>query len=118
MCHDFSFMAKASAATFVVVYVPAILVIQYAIPSRSATHLYIVMYLPHFVMILIFGLRMWGNLKRMFNGEPGPWTQHSRRLSVEGGGGGGGGGLRQVSASCSTDGQSAKSVRDDYGTMP
>ena len=35
MCHDFSFMAKASAATFAVVYVPAILVVQYAMPSRS-----------------------------------------------------------------------------------
>ena len=87
--------------------------------SPSTTHRYIVMYLPHFAMILVFGLRMYGNLKRMFNGEPGPWTQHSRRLSSEGGGGGdGGGSLRQVSASGSIGVQSAKGVLDDYGTMP
>jgi len=79
-CHDFMFMAKSSAFSFVVVYIPAILVARYAI-QRAAAY-YVAMYLPHFVLIAIFGVRMVSHLRKLLNGQEGPWTKHGRRASV------------------------------------
>ena len=80
-CHDFAFMAKAAVWTFVIVFTPAILVARFAFDG-STTALYVAMYLPHFVMSVVFSKRMWAHARAMREGRPGPWTDHSRRMSV------------------------------------
>ena len=82
MFHDFEFMAKASSAAFVGVYVPAIVVARFWL--RSTLSLYVAMYLPHFGMIALFGWRFVGNMSRFLKGNAGAWTEHSRQLSVSG----------------------------------
>jgi hypothetical protein len=72
VCHDFHYMAKASALTFVVVYTPSILIARFVIDSTTA--LYLAMYAPHFGMIFVFGSRMLKHLRAMDVGAPGPWT--------------------------------------------
>jgi len=81
-CHDFSFLAKASAATFLIVFPPSILIARYYI--NTAVGYYVAMYLPHFVMVAVFGYRMVGHLYRMAGGEQGPWTQHCSTMTMRG----------------------------------
>eukprot|EP00808_Paulinella_micropora_P027783 g63657.t1 len=75
-CHDFRFMAKASILTFVVVYVPAILIasLKYA---EYGTAYYLAMYLPHFALIIVFGWRLALHVRTMKHKGEGPWTAHS-----------------------------------------
>ena len=63
-CHDFAFMAKAAVWTFLLVFTPAILVARFAFHD-STTALYVCMYLPHFVMGVVFARRMWGHARAM-----------------------------------------------------
>ena len=79
ICYDFDYLAKVACTTFVVVYVPTILVVRYAIDT--ATGYYVAMYLPHFVMIVVFGRRMWRHITALLNGEPGPWTEQMNRMN-------------------------------------
>jgi hypothetical protein len=82
VCHDFTFLAKASAACFVVVYVPAILVAHYGVSPPTAVGYYIAMYLPHFAMIVAFAWRLWSHCKALARGGKGPWSVHMKRGSV------------------------------------
>jgi ABC-type transport system involved in cytochrome bd biosynthesis fused ATPase/permease subunit len=75
------FMAKSSALAFIVVYIPSILVARYAI-QRAAAY-YVAMYLPHFVLIAVFGVRMISHLRKLLRGQDGPWTKHARRSSQD-----------------------------------
>lgn len=79
MFYDFSFLWKASVGVFVVVYTPSILVAHYV--WNTAESYYVVMYLPHFAMIVVFGYRLYHNLQKFMNDEPGPWKTHARRMS-------------------------------------
>ena len=74
-CHDFSFLAKASTAIFVLIYTPSILVARYSL--NTAVAYYVAMYMPHFVMVVVFGYRMMGHLSKLNSGQPGPWTEHA-----------------------------------------
>ena len=79
VCHDFAFLAKAAVASLFLVYLPAIVVAHYYL--KSSQSYYIAMYLPHFVLILVFGWRMLHHLKNLWNGGDGPWVLHSRKMS-------------------------------------
>lgn len=79
-CHDFDYLWKAAVAAVVIAYIPAICVAHFVI--NTATSYYVAMYLPHFLMILLFGIRMWSNVRKLLSGKPGPWTEHIRRGSV------------------------------------
>ena len=74
ICQDFQFLAWAASGVFVVVYIPCILVARFVF--NTAVGYYVAMYMPHFVMILVFGARMWGHLARLRVGGEGPWTAH------------------------------------------
>ena len=74
-CHDFRFMAKAACLAFVCVYSPALFVSFYFLQTSVAY--YCAMYLPHFILILIYGWRLRSHLRRLHNGEDGPWTPYS-----------------------------------------
>ena len=76
VCQDFSFMAHAAVGAFVLVYVPAILVARFVYNTPLAY--YVAMYAPHFVLIALYGRRMWSHIQALAAGEPGPWTEHAR----------------------------------------
>lgn len=78
MCHDFKFMAIASSVTFVVVYVPAIVCVRVISSQYTSTLFYVAMYLPHFVLVLVFGGRLIQNLLKLKRDQPGPWTYAQR----------------------------------------
>lgn len=80
-CHDFAFMAKASVVTLLLVYVPVIIAVDLAMSEHLAMGYYLAMYAPHFAMIVVFGYRMKGHLSAMLNDRPGPWTDHTDRMS-------------------------------------
>ena len=102
-------MAKASVCCFVVGYVPSILYAHYVM--NTASGYFIAMYVPHFLMIVVFGYRMYQHSICILNDRPGPWTIHlntmikkrTESFSRNGGGGDGGGdggnGAIQISAS-------------------
>merc|ERR1712195_344034 len=69
-CHDFEFMAKASVCCFVVGYVPSILYAHYV--TNTASGYFIAMYVPHFLMIVVFGYRMYQHSICILNDRPGP----------------------------------------------
>ncbi len=78
-CHDFSFMAKASAACFVVGFTPSIVYAHFV--ARTATAYFLAMYVPHGLMILVFGWRLWQHGKAILAGRPGPWSTHSETMA-------------------------------------
>lgn len=78
-CHDFSYMWRAAVASVIIVYIPTILVAR--LYFETAVSYYVAMYAPHFAMGVLFGVRMWGHIKKLYRGEPGPWTEHIRRSS-------------------------------------
>jgi hypothetical protein len=78
VCQDFTFMARAAAASFALVFIPAILVARYAYNTPLAY--YVAMYVPHFVLIVIYGWRMWSHLMAFATDRPGPWTEHARAI--------------------------------------
>lgn len=41
----------------------------------DASALYLAMYAPHALMAIVFGGRLFFNVRRMLNGESGPWSQ-------------------------------------------
>ena len=59
-----------------VAYIPSILV-STKVFGGSATALYLSMYIPHFALIIVFGVRMAMNMKSMATGHPGAWTAHA-----------------------------------------
>jgi len=73
-CYDFAFMAKASFMTLIVIYVPTILIVRLRL--NTAISYYVAMYIPHFVMIFVFGWRMLLNMSSLRAGKEGPWTSH------------------------------------------
>lgn len=75
-CLDFTFMAKASLAALLVVFIPAILIADLVFPSNIAA-IFIAMYAPHFALILVFAWRLRQNTKVMLAGGHGPWEKHS-----------------------------------------
>jgi len=79
VCHDFRFMAIASLVTFIFVYIPMIIIIRVVPFGYTSTLYYVAMYMPHFVLVVVFGIRLVINLVRLNKGEPGPWT-HAQRL--------------------------------------
>ena len=78
VCQDFAFMARAAAGAFALVFVPAILVARYAYNTPLAY--YVAMYVPHFVLIVVYGWRMWSHLMAFATDRPGPWTEHARAI--------------------------------------
>jgi hypothetical protein len=79
MCHDFKFMAKSASAALILIYLPSIITIRLVPFAYTAVAYYVVMYLPHFFLILVFGWRLWWNLKALLAGDPGPWV-HAQRI--------------------------------------
>ena len=79
-CRDFNFMAKSSFAILILVYLPAILLIELGSFewSHTAVAYYCAMYIPHFALMLVFGWRMWGHLKAMQSGGTGPWVDANK----------------------------------------
>lgn len=75
-CLDFTFMAWASLAALVVVFIPAILIADLVFPSNVAA-IFVAMYAPHFALILVFAWRLRRNTKVMLAGGHGPWEKHS-----------------------------------------
>jgi len=71
---DFQFMALAGAASFVCCFIPAILVARYLINQPWAV--VAAMYLPAWVLVVVFGLRMRRNVAKMVAGDPGPWRRN------------------------------------------
>mmetsp|Transcript_136899 Transcript_136899/g.309268 ORF Transcript_136899/g.309268 Transcript_136899/m.309268 type:complete len:672 (+) Transcript_136899:22-2037(+) len=71
---DFQFMAVAGASTFVCVFIPAILVARYVIDQPWA--IVAAMYLPAWVLVAIFGVRMRSNVAKMVAGDHGPWRRN------------------------------------------
>ena len=77
-CHDFHFMAKASVGCFVVGYVPSILYAHFV--SGTTSSYFLAMFVPHFLMIAVFGVRMWKHAQCILADQPGPWTMHLETL--------------------------------------
>jgi len=75
-CLDFTFMAWASLAALVVVFIPAILIADLVFPSNVAA-IFVAMYAPHFALILVFAWRLRRNTQVMVAGGHGPWEKHS-----------------------------------------
>ena len=84
-CHDFAFLAKASFGALAAVYAPAILLAH--LHFRVAAAYYLAMYLPHFALVVVFGVRMSRHLRAMLAATDdapaeGPWSRHAMRMSV------------------------------------
>jgi len=71
VCNDWHFMAKAAAASFVVVFVPAFLIASLVIGNTTA--IFVACYLPFLVLGIAFAVRTAQNIKKMLAGESGPW---------------------------------------------
>ena len=78
--HDFEFMAWSSSACFVIAFVPSILVARYVF--STAISYFVAMYAPHFLMIIVFGYRVWTHLRNIRRGMGGPWTKHANSVGV------------------------------------
>jgi hypothetical protein len=78
-CHDFHYIAKTATASFFVVYLPALFLAKFVF--KSAISYYVALYIPHFALIFVFGLRMKKHLHCMEEGIDGPWTPHTRKMS-------------------------------------
>jgi len=78
--NDWEFMAKAGSVTFVVVFVPAILVASLAIPNTTA--IFVASYLPFLVLGIVFAWRTYNNIKKMLSGQPGPWMDVGAEASA------------------------------------
>jgi len=72
-CQDFAFMAKASVAAFIVIFLPALLVARFVF--NTASMLYLATCLPGWVLTAVFLVRLKINTARMMRAEVGPWSQ-------------------------------------------
>merc|ERR1712032_1076711 len=79
-CQDFVYMASVSIWCFVFISIPAIVTMHYFFESTLAAVL--VMALPNFVALLLFGWRLCLNLSMMRRGDQGPWTRPQPPASV------------------------------------
>ena len=79
VCHDFAFLAKSAVGSLFFVFLPAILLAKYYF--KSTLSYYIAIYIPHFALIIVFGWRMYLHSNKLYKGENGPWSQHSRRMT-------------------------------------
>ena len=75
-CMDIDFMMRASLASILVCFVSAILVGVYALGGSPAA-IFLSMYAPHILLIPVFAARLLYNCRRIWRGEPGPWTAYS-----------------------------------------
>eukprot|EP01126_Amoeba_proteus_P031343 TRINITY_DN30781_c0_g1_i1.p1 TRINITY_DN30781_c0_g1~~TRINITY_DN30781_c0_g1_i1.p1 ORF type:complete len:195 (+),score=20.20 TRINITY_DN30781_c0_g1_i1:89-586(+) len=83
VCYDFKFMAISSSVTFVLVYLPLLFFVRFYHTSIPTLLYFLIMYLPHFVLTIIFAFRLWYNIRRLFAEEPGPWTPAQRTEATE-----------------------------------
>jgi len=74
-CLDWDFMARVAVASFILVFVPAIVIA--ALFTRMVAAVFVAMYLPLLFMAFAFMLRTRRNIKHMLAGQPGPWEQRS-----------------------------------------
>jgi len=79
-CLDFRFMAHASVAVFLAVFVPAIFVARFSFNSVVAV--FLAMYMPTLVLAIVFAARLVYNLKMMSRGEKGPWSEAVRSADM------------------------------------
>eukprot|EP00936_MAST-01D_sp_MAST-1D-sp1_P000661 g661.t1 len=77
---EFAFMAKAAVASFILAYVPAILVAHYK--YGNALSYYIAMYVPHFALACIYAQRSVSNIQAMLAGKPGAWTENDAQAQA------------------------------------
>ena len=83
-CMDIDFMMWTSLASIVCAFLPAILISYYA-SGAPAYAIFLSMYAPHMLLILVFLARLVRNCKRILKGEAGPWSefvmQHEKAVS-------------------------------------
>jgi len=77
VCMDLDFMLWSTAGA-VVVYIPAIIVATLVPPFGSqAAAFFVAMYVPQFVLICLFTVRIELLIRKMLKGENGPWSSKS-----------------------------------------
>merc|ERR1712224_510071 len=89
-CADCDFMLIATGAA-VLVYIPTIVVAALVPPfAGQAVSFFVAMYVPQFILTILFLLRIEILVRRMVNGERGSWNNHRntvvgslRKLQVE-----------------------------------
>ena len=81
---DFDFMCIVSLASLLLVFLPAILAAIY-VYEASATAIFLAMYCPHILLLPVFGYRIFCLCHRLYDGQPGPWSQFSQQASGAGG---------------------------------
>ena len=78
---DLDFMLKSTAVA-VIFYIPAIVVATKVEPfAGEAAPLFIAMYVPQVILIVLFAVRLHILIQRMLQGKPGTWSS-SRNLNV------------------------------------
>ena len=81
-CLDFDFMAATAAASFVLVFTPAILIAKFAFHSDPGA-IFIAMYAPHMLIIPVFAARLLRNTRAMTRGVGGPWADHQKHFDMK-----------------------------------
>merc|ERR1712100_262396 len=81
-CQDFAFMAKSSAVSFLVVFLPALLVSRLYFQTASA--LYLSGCLPTLVLLVVFIMCIRDNVSKMCSGAPGPWANATEIVAENG----------------------------------
>ncbi|CAE8642066.1 unnamed protein product, partial [Polarella glacialis] len=74
-CQDFAFMAQSGLVTFVVVFIPSLLIAR--LSFGTATALYAASALPTWILTAVFLVRLHFNLSHMVQGRHGPWSSSS-----------------------------------------
>jgi len=82
-CLDFDYMLYATIAAGIS-YIPAICVVKFAGVSfqKQAVGFFSAMYVPQFVLVCAFSIRLYFIIKKLSNGEEGPWSKERRVSSM------------------------------------